>query len=111
MEAYFDPKHPGSFRGVESITRHTGIDVGKAKEWLSAKDAYTLHKQVKSKFRRRKTYAKGINELWQADLVDLSSLANSDSNRYLLTCIDVFSKVARVEPLKAKTGIALMRAF
>ena len=64
MEAYLDPKHPGSFRGVESITRHTGIDVGKAKEWLSAKDAHTLHKQVKSKFRRRKTYARGINELW-----------------------------------------------
>ena len=97
---------------MESITRHTGIDVEKAKEWLSGKDAYTLHKQVKSKFRRRKTYARGINELWQADLVDLSSLANSnDSNRYLLTCIDVFSKVARVEPLKTKTGIALTRAF
>ncbi len=112
MEAYLDPKHPGSFRGVDSISRHTGIDVKKPKEWLSGKDAYTLHKQVKSKFRRRKTYAKGINELWQADLVDLNSLANSnDSNRYLLTCIDVFSKVARVEPLKTKSGFALTRAF
>jgi transposase InsO family protein len=112
MEAYLDPKHPGSFRGVKSISQHTGIDAEKARKWLSEKDAYTLHKQVKSKFPRRKTYAKGINELWQADLVDLSSLANSnDSYRYLLICIDVFSKVARVEPLKSKSGASLTRAF
>ena len=67
---------------------------------------------MKSKFPRRKTYAKGINELWQADLVDLSSLANSnDSYRYLLTYIDVFSNVARVEPLKSKSAASLTRAF
>jgi hypothetical protein len=50
--------------------------------------------------------------LWQADLVDLGLLSNeNDSHRYLLTCIDVFSKYARVEPLKTKSGIALTTAF
>jgi len=74
--------------------------------------AYTLHKQSKTKFRRRRTIARGINELWQADLVDLGLLSNeNDAQRYLLTCIDVFSKYARVEPLKNKSGIALTAAF
>src|SRR5207247_7105550 len=74
--------------------------------------SYTLHKQAKTKFRRRRTLAKGINELWQADLADLSLLSNeNNSQRYLLTCIDVFSKYAQVEPLKNKTGSTLMAAF
>src|SRR5271163_1184938 len=75
-------------------------------------NAYTLHKQSKTKFRRHKTYANGINDLWQADLDDLSSLSNqNDSHRYLLTCIDVFSKYASVEPLKTKTGSSLTQAL
>ena len=71
-----------------------------------------MHKQSNTKFRRRRTISKGINDLWQADLVDLSLLSNeNNSNRYLLTCIDVFSKYARVEPLKNKSGSTLTAAF
>src|SRR5271163_2706359 len=112
METYLDPKQAGSFRDVDSIRRHTGTNFKNAQEWLMGQNAYTLHKQSKIKFRRRKTYASGINDLWQADLVDLSSLSDqNDSHRYLLTCIDVFSKYARVEPLKTKTGSSLTQAF
>jgi transposase InsO family protein len=112
MEAYVDPKQAGSFRGLDVIRRHTRVSSKNAREWLMGQNAYTLHKQSNTKFPRRKTYAHGVNDLWQADLVDLSSLANqNDSNRYLLTCIDVFSKYARVEPLKNKTGSSLTQAF
>ena len=59
-----------------------------------------------------KTITRGINDLWQADLVDVSSLSKyNDSYRYLLTCIDVLSKRAQVVPLKNKTGLALREAF
>src|SRR5437870_3169280 len=99
MEAYLNPRHAGSFRN--SIRRRVKVDDDTARKWLMGQNAYTLHKQSRSKFRRRRTIAKSINELWQADLVDMSLLSNeNDSNRYLLTCIDVFSKYARVEPLK-----------
>lgn len=82
------------------------------KNWLKSKDAYTLHKSVRLKFRRRKTFAVGIDDLWQADLVDVSNLSKyNDDNKYLLTCIDVFSKYAQVLPLKSKTGAALTQAF
>lgn len=112
MEAYLDPRHPGSYRGLDSIRRHAKVDVKTARDWLMGENAYTLHKQSRTKFQRRKTFAKGINELWQADLVDLSLLCNeNDSHRYLLTCIDVFSKFARVVPLKNKSGASLTAAF
>jgi len=112
MDAYTDPLHAGSFRGLDSIRRHTKVDIDTARKWLMGEKSYTLHKQSKLKFRRRRTIARGINELWQADLVDLSLLSNeNDGHRYLLTCIDVFSKFARVEPLKNKSGLALTAAF
>ena len=112
MEAYTDLNHAGSFRGLDSIRRHVKVNANTAREWLMGEKAYTLHKQSNTKFRRRRTISRGINELWQADLVDLSSLSNeNDSKRYLLTCIDVFSKYARVEPLKNKSGKTLTLAF
>ena len=68
-------------------------------------DAYTMHKPARLRFQRRRTYAKGIDDLFQIDLIDLSPLATYNSGyRYLLMCIDVFSKYAWSRPLKTKTG-------
>ena len=112
MNTYLDPRQAGSYRGLDSIRRHAKVNVNVARKWLMGEKAYTLHKQSNAKFRRRRTISKGINELWQADLVDLTLLSNeNNSHRYLLTCIDVFSKYARVEPLKNKSGSSLTAAF
>ena len=54
----------------------------------------------------------GLYDQWQADLCDVSNLKTHNSGyRYLLTVIDVFSKVAHVRPLKTKTGRELVKAF
>lgn len=114
MDSYFDPKHPGSFGGVETFRKHmTGrFKTKDIRTFLQKSDAYTLHKPVKLTFRRRKTFTVGIDDLWQADLADLSSLSKyNDKNKFLLTCIDVFSKYAWVLPLKSKTGPAIAEAF
>ena len=56
--------------------------------------------------------ASGIDDQWQADLVDLSTNQKENKNfKYLLTCIDVFSKYAWVEPIKQKTGKTLVKVF
>ena len=53
-----------------------------------------------------------INGQWQCDLADVLILAIQNKGiKYLLTCIDIFSKYAWVEPLKSKTGKALVEAF
>src|SRR3989454_2894268 len=112
METYFNSRHAGSFGGVRGLVRHGKVDSKKVREWLMGQNAYTLHKQSKTRFRRRKTYSSGIDDLWQADLVDLSSLSSyNDSYRYLLTAIDVFSRFARAIPLKNKSGNTLVKAF
>lgn len=48
----------------------------------------------------------------QIDLVDFSKLAHHNSNyRYVLTCIDVFSKMAWVQPLKNKEASTVWAAL
>src|SRR2546426_6191198 len=112
LNEYFKIPQPGSYGGIHNFSKHSKLKSRDVSDFLSGKNAYTLHKQTKNKFRRRKTYSHGIDDLWQADLVDMSSLANyNDSYRYLFTCIDVFSKVSRVIPIKNKTGKSITSAF
>jgi hypothetical protein len=114
MDSYFEPKQPGSFAGVSTFQRHLNgqFKTKDVKNFLSKQDTYTLHKPVKLVFRRRKTFTVGIDDLWQADLADLSALSkHNDKNKYILTCIDVFSKYAWAIPLRTKSGVDLTAAF
>ena len=109
---YYDPREPGSFSSVRNLERYSGIGKRKVTKFLRAQDAYTLHKPTRVRFRRRRTYAKGINDLFQADLVDVSNLSRyNDGYRYILTCIDVFSKRAWAVPLKTKSGPEVTSTF
>ena len=54
----------------------------------------------------------GPNQQWQADLVDMARLKESnDGTTFLLTVIDVFSKRAWCIPLKNKSAASLVAAF
>lgn len=109
---YFDPSHPGSFTSASNLRRYAGKDRSTVQNFLSSQDAYTLHRPTRVYFPRRRTYAKGINDLFQADLVDLGNLTtHNDGFRYILTCIDVFSKYAWCIPLKTKGGREVTAAF
>jgi len=105
-------RSPGSFGGVRSLKRYSGRSEREVKTFLAGQDAYTLHKPRRLRFPRRKTYSKGIGDLFQIDLVDLSSLAPfNDGTRYLLTCIDVFSKQAWGVPVRRKSARDVAEAF
>jgi len=105
--SYVDPKASGSFGGIQNVRRYGG----EVKD-LARNDPYTLHKSARVRFRRRKTYSKGPGDLFQIDLADLVSISShNDGHRYLLTCIDVFTKRAWAVPTKTKTGREVSRAF
>ncbi|GFU53049.1 uncharacterized transposon-derived protein F54H12.3 [Trichonephila clavipes] len=64
-----------------------------------------LHKPVRHKFQRNRVFVSDIDRQFQADLVDMQSLAEFNKEyKYLLTCIDLFSKFAWAVPLKDKFG-------
>ena len=74
--------------------------------------SYTLHKPRRQRFPTLKVQAEGIDHQWVADLVEMQRLARYNRGvRYLLTVVHVLSKYAWVQPLKAKTGVAMVKAF
>ena len=115
-DLYFTPSLPTSLGGVKRFisARNSGrkIKASNALDFLRSQDAYTLHKPVRTKFRRRKTIVSGIGEQLQTDLVDVQKYKERNDNvSYLLTAIDVFSKRAWAFPLQSKTGEAVRSAL
>ena len=71
-----------------------------------------LHRPVRKHFPRRKVIVLSLNDLWQADLVEMIPYADlNEGFNYLLTCINVMSKYAWAIPLKNKTGPVVTAAF
>ena len=113
---YVDPAFPGSFSGLENFYKSlkTKEDVTKkdVTNTLLKSEAYTLHKPVKKQFTRNKIIVFGIDDTWQADLVDMQKFSKENKGfKYILTVIDVFSKYAWAEPLKSKQGEDICKAF
>ena len=115
---YFDPMHVAGSGGIEKLyqfVKKDGVfDLSRkqVKRWLEGNDTYTLHRPVRRKFKRSRVMAYGMDDVWQMDLVDLSSLSRHNAGyKYLLTCIDVLTKFAWAIPLKDKTGKSLVLAL
>ena len=117
QEQYFNASKPGSYSGLESFynalkKRGQSVKKKELKTWMEGQEAYTLHKKTIKNFKRNRIVVKGIDNIWQIDLVDMSKISGENNRfRYLMTCIDVFSKFAWVVPLNTKTGISVERAL
>lgn len=71
-----------------------------------------IHKAARRNFPRRSVILKGIDDLWQADLIDIKSYQKvNKSFKFILVVIDAFSKYAWVVPLKSKTKNEVSLAF
>ena len=71
-----------------------------------------LHRTARRRFKRRKYNLKGVDDLWQADLVDMKAYARFNNNfKHLLTVIDAFSKFAWAVPVKSKKGVDVVDAL
>lgn len=117
-EIYYDPLHRAAFAGPQKlyhIVKEEGrhkITYSDVKTWLKKQDAYSLHRPVRYKFKRQRVITSGIDDLWDADLADVSNLAEHNGGiHFLLIVIDVFSRYLWVVPIKQKTGQAIITAF
>jgi len=48
-------------------------------EWLTGQDTYTLHKLVGKRFPRSPYMVTNIDDVWEMDLADLSSISKYNS--------------------------------
>ena len=74
--------------------------------------ASELHKSIRRRFGKRTVFAKQVDDIWAADLIDMSPFSRSNKGyKYLLTVIDVYSKYGWIVALKTKTGQEVAQAF
>ena len=112
LNRYHDPRAPGSLGGVQRFAKAHRLPLKQAQRVLERDLAYTLHKPRRRRFPTVPVVVGGLDDQWVADLVEVQPLAKYNRGlRYLLTVVDVLSKYAWVQPLKDKTGVALVKAF
>lgn len=71
-----------------------------------------LHRSARRNFPRRKYVMRGLNDTFQADLVEMIPYANQNRGfRYILMVLDVFSKRGWAKELKNKTGEEVTKAM
>ena len=107
-KVYYDPRR--GYTGINDISQKTGIPKKDVEKWLESQETYTLHKPIRHRFPTRRVIVNGIDDQWQADLVEMRNHKDRGYN-YILTVIDVFSKYAWAVPVKRKTGEEISNAF
>lgn len=112
MKHYFDPPQSASFSGVEALSRAEKKKRKEVRHFLENEDSYTLHKPIVRRFERRPTTVPGPNVQMQADLIDVSNIKKYNRGyTFILTAIDVFSRLAFAVPLKNKNAASMTSAF
>ena len=104
--AFTNPSQPSAYSSKRRLADAVKDKSGhKSAKWLQSQDAYTLHAPFTRRFHRRPTIVSGPGVQLQADLMDVSSHSHHNDNvKFLLTVVDVFSRLAWVEPLQSKRG-------
>ena len=109
-ELPYNQQQYGTFlvKNIIRSKRKLGLGVENHNKILSEE----LHKSKRKNYPRRKIIVNHINEIFAADLVEMQKFAKLNKGyRYLITCIDIFSKFAWVIPLKDKKGITIKNAL
>lgn len=107
---YYDVDHPASFSSADRLFLAArelipGIKIDDVKKFLSGELTFTLHKRVVRKFKRNPVVSNHYEDHCQADLVDIQRYQQDNEGfRYILTVIDVFTKIAFAVPIKSKDG-------
>ena len=107
-----DPSTFGSKRNLKKSLISRNIKDKEIENYLQHQHVHTLHKSVKRHFGRNSYILFSSFEMFEIDIMDIQNLkAKNDNFRYILCCIDAFSKKAYMEPLKTKSGLDVTKAF
>ena len=109
-ELPYNQQQYGTFlvKNIIRSKRKLGLGVENHNKILSEE----LHKAKRKNYPRRRIIVNHIDEIFAADLVEMQKFSKLNKGyRYLLTCIDIFSKFAWVIPLKDKKGITIKNAL
>lgn len=111
-EIWEDPARVGAFSGVSKLATESGKTKAEARKWLKSQLSYSLHRPMRRRFPTRAYKTSGMNDVWQADLMEMIPYARINKGyKYILNVIDVFSRFARAIPVKSKSGAEIADAL
>ena len=115
--SYFNPRHPIAYAGVDKVykwfkQKGYSLSRSKIKNWLLSLEDYGVHQPVKRRFIRKRVISPYPGYMIDADTAFYVQYADkNDGYKYILFCIDVFSRFEWAAPLKTKKPGELIRAF
>ena len=106
LQRYVTPGDPLAYSGRNTLAKALHITPEKAnKELLSYSYSYPLHREFKRPKYFNPYFSYYPRQQIQCDLIDVQALAKyNDGIKYLLVCIDIFTRKAWVRALKTKHG-------
>src|SRR5277367_2779834 len=112
-QIYYDVENPGALGRVAGFKKAAKVKrSSKVVEFFKTQRTYTLHKPARKRYNIRPYKVGGIDQQWQADLVEMIPYERVNSvYKYLPTVIDLFSRYAWAVPIKDKSGKEVKRAF
>ena len=101
-----------SVNSLYNAVKQKGIKLKDVKEFIQKQESTQLFKRPKRIHSYFPIVAKYKFELLQIDLVDMSDISTANQNyKYLLTCVDVFSRLSFVVPMKNKESKTVNEAI
>ena len=114
-----NPKYNGYERGLTSMvykffdkkSKGAGLKENQGNFLQNSQLANEFQKPIIRKL-KKKVYFSFKDNIWGVDLADMQLISKHNKGiRYLVCAIDLFSKYARVFPLKDKKGVSIVNAF
>jgi putative transposase len=111
---YYNPL--SGFQSLDKLYRKAKliepkITVKNVKEFLAEQETAQITKEVKKNKKFNTIISPSIRNNYQIDIMYLPNPTLNKNYKYLLTCIDVYSRFVFVEPLKSKTGEVVFNAI
>ena len=101
-----------AYGSVQNLQKASGLSKKKVTDFLYRKNSYTKFRRAIRHFKRLPAFAKRINEIWCPDLAFMDKLSEFNNGaKYLMICVDVFSRLVRVQSMKSKYASDAVAAF
>ena len=118
---YFDARAPGSYAGVQKIwsairsdpEKPRGLNKKRLEEWLNSQEVYQVHKEPPKHVPTESIIVDFMDEQWDIDILvmPVRKGGKNQNYRYLLGCIDLFSRFVWARLLRSKSATEVARAF
>ena len=103
-EVYYDVSQGlSSAKKLYEKLKHEGITMKQINQFLQLQETSQMHKPIVKQREYIPIMAFYPNEIAQLDIIDMYNISTTNSNfKYLLSAIDIFTRIVCVVPMKYK---------